>query len=566
MGSKQKKHLEGYKHVLASAGRYIRYFYMAMILLPVISLFSALQPYISKLAIDKYIVSKDESGLLRIMVLYLFLVLSEYLFKFLCGLATAYFSEKVMHDLRKKIFDKFQALSIDYHNRNKSGSQLTRISGDINNLKDFFENVVINIGGDFLTIIFVLFFLFSIDVKLALVLLPLLAILSILTAVFSRIMSHYLNLARDKQSEMNSIISETIEGIREIQLFKAIRRQWDWFSEVNTSYTESYLLARKFEMVLWGGVGFFYRFFLAVILWYGGGRVLQETLTLGTMVAFMEYIERLFRPIDEIVHRTGIIQAAMVSIGRIEELLKQDDVEQAIVEDRMGSEVKTWDIEFEDVSFYYNDAEPVLEHVSFRISEGEKIAFIGTTGSGKTTLFKLLTGFYRPQSGRILIGGKDISQYSIHDLRRQFALITQDIYIFNDSIKQNITLGRVELPDEQITSMINNLAGPEFLLKFSDGIHFELKEKGADLSFGQRQMLSFMRIAVLNPPIILLDEATSSVDVETEKKLHAKFMEVSKKHTSIIIAHRYSTIRDVDRIFKVMDCGVAEVSRDNVFC
>jgi ABC-type multidrug transport system fused ATPase/permease subunit len=455
--------------------------------------------------------------------------------------------QNIMQDIRLRLFQRMQSQSVSFFDRHPVGRLVTRVTNDIENLNEMFKSVVITVFKDVFILIGILAVLLYLNWRLALVCFILLPLIFGFTLLFSSLAREAFRELRAKVANINAFLQERITGMRIIQLFAREEFQMQGFAKINH---ENYLAGMKqirVFAVFMPIMELFSSFAVALLIWHGGGKVIAEQLTLGSLVAFISYIQMFFKPIRDISEKYNIMQSAMASTERIfefmdhrEEITEPDDpINPVNVEGRLR---------FENVTFAYNQDDPVLNDVTFEVNPGEMVAIVGATGAGKTTVVNLIERFYDSAKGRILLDNIDIRRRSKSELRAHIGLVMQDVFIFAGSLKDNITLGKDGISEEVIEQAVRQANALGFIHRMPEGLHQEIGERGSTLSGGERQLLSFARALAHNPKILILDEATSSVDPETERLIQDAIFRITKKRTTLVVAHRLSTIREADRI------------------
>ncbi|HXG58708.1 MAG TPA: ABC transporter ATP-binding protein [Thermoanaerobaculia bacterium] len=451
----------------------------------------------------------------------------------------------IMYDLRKQIFGHLQKLDIQFFDRNPVGRLMTRVTTDVDALNEMFTAGFVAIFGDIVVLTGIVAVLFWMNWKLALVLFSILPFIVVVSMWFRRGARITYRQVRARIAAINAFLQEHISGMATVQLFNREKKEAEKFDELNARHRDANIDSIFYYAVFYPAIELIESIGIALIVWYGGGKVLQGTLSIGALVAFFQYAQRFYEPISDLSEKYNILQAAMAASERIFRLLdtpvrvrEEGDLEPGPVES----------IEFQDVWFAYNDEEWVLRNVSFVVKRGERIAIVGHTGAGKTTVTALLLRFYDIQRGRILINGVDIRKYRIQSLRRLFAIVQQDFFLFTGNVADNISLGDPSISREAVRTAAERVQADRFISRLPDGYEAEVRERGAGFSVGEKQLLSFARALAFDPPVLILDEATSSIDTETERLIQEAIQTLLAGRTSIVIAHRLSTIRSADAI------------------
>jgi ATP-binding cassette subfamily B protein len=529
---------------------------LSVVLLLLTAGMDLLGPYFVKVAIDRYISRGDLAGVGRVAVFYLATLLGAFAFRYAQNFIMQVVGQNVMYDLRMALFSHLQHLAVSFFTRNPVGRLMTRITNDVDTLYEMVTSGVVTIIGDLVMLSGIVVAMLLLEWRLALAAFAVLPVLIFTTFWFQTKMRDSYRAVRIRIARINAYLNENIMGMPVAQLFNRAPKNFRRFDDLNRDHLDSNLQAVHYMSLFFPLAGFFGAVATALLIWYGGGEVVQGAVTLGALVALIQYTERFFRPIQDLAEKYNILQAAMASSERIFRVLDEPvvvrDAADAVPLERVRGEV-----EFRDVWFAYDDAAAngdgspdwVLKGVSFRIRAGESVAFVGHTGAGKTSIINLITRFHDPQRGQVLVDGRDVREYRQRDLRRHVGLVLQDVFLFSGTIASNIRLGNTEISDEQLHRAAEFVNAQRFIDRLPQGYATEVVERGATLSAGQRQLIAFARALAHNPEILLvLDEATSSVDTETEILIQDALRKVLKGRTSIIIAHRLSTIQNVDRI------------------
>jgi ABC-type multidrug transport system fused ATPase/permease subunit len=489
---------------------------------------------------------RDVEGVLHLGLLIVFILILHFGLNYFQVYVMEVAGQKMMHDLRMKVFSHLQELPVSFFDKNPVGRLVTRLTNDIKNIHEMFTSVLINLFRDVLLLIGIIFLLLHLNQGLALISFSVLPLIFITTLFFSRKARDAFREIRFKISQMNAFLQENFAGIRVVQLFQREEENGRRFQMIN----EAHYLANMKQISIYA---FFVPFVeilssgaIGLLIWYGGGKVVREAISLGVLVAFLSYIRMFFQPIRDLSEKYNVLQSAMASLERVFGLL-DEEVNISKSPSSKRERIKG-DIEFERVSFSYNGEDRVLHDVSFSVHEGEMVAIVGATGAGKTSLLNLFERFYEMEEGTILLDGIDIRQWNIADLRSQIGLVMQDTFLFAGDIEENIRLGDQETDGGRVREVAQVVNADKFIRRLPDGYHTMVGEGGRVLSAGQRQLLAFARALYANPRILILDEATSQVDPETERFIQEGLLQLLKGRTAIVIAHRLSTIQHADRI------------------
>lgn len=499
----------------------------------------------------------DLRGVMLIAFLFLLLiggsVLLNYWEFFLLEKAGQY----IMQDIRMELFSRIQGQSIRFFDRNPVGRLVTRVTNDVENLNEMFKSVIVTVFKDIFLLSGIIVVLLDLNWRLALVSFALLPFVFLITWFFSARAREVFREIRRHIAAINAFLQERISGIRVVQLFVGEKSQLERFKVLNH---ENYLASMrqiKIFAVFMPSMEILSAIGIGLLIFYGGGKVIGEQLSLGSLVAFIGYIQMFFKPIRDISEKYNTMQSAMASMERIFGLM---DLREVIREPREPQRPakREGHVEFKDVSFSYEEGSRVLDHVSFEIRPGQVVALVGITGSGKTTIINLLERFYEFEKGSILLDGIDIRNWGVHELRSQVGLVMQDVFIFAGSIAENISLGGRGVTRERVDEIARQIQAHRFIGRISGGLDHEVREGGATLSAGERQLLALGRALAYNPTLLVLDEATSSVDPETERLIQGAISRLSRRQTTLIVAHRPSTIQQADRIFVVHHGRIVE--------
>jgi ATP-binding cassette subfamily B protein len=520
---------------------------VAVAILLLSSLLQLVGPYLVKVAIDDHITPRDVSGLDRVALLYLAAALAAFFFRYLQTVLTYWIGQRAMLDLRMEVFRHIERQSLSFFDRNPVGRLMTRVGSDVEVLQEMLSMGVITIFGDIFTLIGIIAAMLAINWRLALVSFVVLPLLFGITLFFRRKVRPSFRLIRRKVSAMNSFLNETVSGMAVVKLFGRERASAARFDGINDDHRQAFLKVIFYYAIFFPAVEVLGAFAVALLLGYGGFQIIAGAMTFGALVAFIEYLEKFYRPVQDLAEKYNILQSAMAAAERIFAILDTEpeitDTEHPVPLERCRGE-----IEFRHVSFAYKDGVDVLRDVSFTVEPSEMVAIVGATGAGKTSIISLLARLYESQRGSILLDGLDIRRYTQADLRRQTAIVLQDVFLFSGSVRENISLGNPRITDDMVIESARQVQADAFIRRLPDGYDTEVGERGDILSVGQKQLLSFARALAHDPPVLILDEATSSVDAETEALIQEALEVLFAGRTSIVIAHRLSTIMGSDRI------------------
>src|SRR5688572_13316570 len=451
----------------------------------------------------------------------------------------------IMYDLRKQIFGHLQKLDIQFFDRNPVGRLMTRVTTDVDALNDLFTAGFVAIFGDIFVLVGIVGVLFWMNWRMALVLFSITPFIILVSIWFRRGARKTYRQVRARIAAINAFLQEHISGMSTVQLFNREEKEAEKFEGLNARHRDANIDSIFYYAVFYPAIELIETIGLALIVWYGGGKVIQGTLSVGALIAFFQYSQRFYQPISDLSEKYNILQAAMAASERIFKLI---DTPVKIQDEGTLEVTHLESIEFRNVWFAYHQPEWVLKDVSFRVEQGERVALVGHTGAGKTTVTSLLLRFYEPQRGAILVNGVEISKYRLESLRRLFAIVQQDFFLFTGNIAENISLGDPAITEERIRTAAARVQADPFITRLPEGYAAQVRERGAGLSVGEKQLLSFARALAFNPPVLILDEATSSIDTETELLIQEAIRTLLEGRTSIVIAHRLSTIRSADTI------------------
>ncbi|HEX6768461.1 MAG TPA: ABC transporter ATP-binding protein [Candidatus Binatia bacterium] len=509
-----------------------------------------LGPYITKIAIDRYVATRDLHGLDWMALAYLGVVLCGFLVLFVQTYTTEYIGQRAMHDLRLEIFTHLQKQDLAYFDRNAVGRLMTRTINDVETLNELFSTGVVGLMGDVSIVFGIAAVMLWLNWQLALVCLVAFPVIIYLSRFYRRRAREVYRQSRLILGRLNAGLQENLAGVATVQAFGQEERMYRRFQEVNRNYRDVLLQSIRNNAVFFPIIELFSAISVGLLLWYGGVQMAGDAVEAGVLVAFLQYIQRMYQPIRDLAEKYNIMQAAMASSERIFLLLDQPEtiknpVQPKRVEKFAGA------VEFKNVQLSYQPGDPVLKNISFKVRSGEKIALVGATGGGKTSIISALCRFYEVDSGAILVDGIDVRDWNKQELRRHLGLVLQDVFLFSGDIATNITLGDPRISAQQMIDAATRAQILPFIDKLPHGFQEEVQERGSTLSQGQRQLLSFARALAFDPKILILDEATSSVDTQTEALIQQALNELLKNRTALIVAHRLSTIKHADRILVI---------------
>ena len=543
---KQKFDYQLLGRVIGLAKPYRSLFISAGILSIVLALLSVLRPKLVQIMVDDYIFQYDIPGMTKVALIFIVALITESILRYTFIYSTSVLGQSVIKDLRVRVFNHISSLRLKYFDTTPIGTSTTRTINDIETINTVFSQGAITIIADLLTVFVVLAVMFSTSVQLTLICLTTMPFLIVATYIFKEKVKASYQVVRTQISVMNAFLQERISGMRIVQIFNAEKQEGDKFKAINREYTQANLNSILYYAVFFPVVEIISATALGLMVWWGARGVIADTVSLGALVAFPIYLSMLFRPIRMLADRFNTLQMGLIAAERVFKVIDRTD----IIEDKGTLEPKEVEgkIEFSDVWFAYNAKEWILKDLSFKVNPGETLAIVGSTGSGKTTIINLLSRFYEIQKGDIKIDDKSIRNFTLDALRSRIAVVLQDVFLFSGSVLENITLRNPDFTREEVIEAAKMIGAHEFIEKLPGGYDYEVMERGATLSMGQRQLISFVRALVYNPDILILDEATSSVDPETEAVIQYAIEKLIAKRTSFIIAHRLSTIRHATNI------------------
>lgn len=535
------------KRLLKYVRPYLKYVILAIILNILAAALGPLRPYLTKVAIDTYIAKGMWVELTWISVGLFGTLMLQTVIQYLLTYYTQYLGQRTILDLRMELFAHTQKLSLRFFDRTPIGRMVTRVTNDIESLNELFSSGIIMVFSDVFIVIWIFGFMLSLDWRLSLVSLSVLPVLFYGTFLFRKKVRENYRDVRFHLARLNSYMQEHITGMSVLQIFRKEKEEFKAFSGINADHRKANIDSIFYYAVFYPGVEFLSSIAISLMIWYGGGEIIQKHMTLGVLFAFIQYTEMYFRPIRDLSEKYNIMQTAMASSERVFKLLDEDAIipnpEHPVqIADFKGK------IEFRNVWFSYNEKDLVLKNISFSIEPGQSVAIVGATGAGKTSITNILNRFYDIREGEILIDGVDIRQMDKFDLRRHISMVLQDVFLFSGTIRSNITMGNAEISDATMREAARLVGADRFIEQLPGGFDEEVKERGATLSVGQKQLISFARALAYNPRILILDEATSSVDTETEKLIQQAIEKLLHGRTAIVIAHRLSTIQNADKI------------------
>ena len=541
-------------HQLSRFVKPYRGVFIAVALFAVLSsIFSTAQPYLIKVAIDDYITLKNYEGLLRITYILVALLCAEVLMQFLFSYFSNWLGQTVIRDVREKLFAHLLRLKMRYFDKSSIGVLVTRAVNDMERIGEIFSSGLFEMASDVLKMLVITIVMFVIDWKLALISYATMPLIIYFTRWFHRSMNAAFVEVRKEVANLNSFVQERISGIKIVQLFAQEREELENFKKINEKHKQAWLKTIWYNSIFFPIGDLCISITIALIVWFGGRQIVGDSVyDLGNIFLFIQLSQQLFRPIRHIADKFNTLQMGIIASDRVFAILETKNDSETEGHKEL-TEVKGA-IEFKDVHFEYIAGEEILHGISFEVKEGETIAIVGATGAGKTTITNLLNRFYDLSSGAIYIDGVNIKEYTLSSLRKHIATVLQDVFLFADSVLNNITLKNPAISEEEVIAAAKSIGVHDFLMSLPEGYHYNVKERGTMLSAGQRQLIAFLRAYVHKPQILILDEATSSVDSHSEQLIQKATDKMTEGRTSIIIAHRLTTVKKADKII-VLDKG-----------
>ncbi len=542
-----------------------KYFIASVFCVLIVNGVQLMKPYILKYIIDDFLIAgRIQKGLYSITglgIIYFTISLLSSFFSYAQVNLINRAGQKIIMDLRSKVFRTIQLLPLCYLDRTSSGRLITRATNDVGELNELYTDVIINLIKDVILLIGIVSAMFIMDVRLTLIsflVIPVMAFLVVF--IKNKVKANFYNM-KSLIGRINGFMAENISGMKTVQIFRGEKEKEKEFLKLNGDYMKTTLIQIRLHSLLKPAADVFQNIAVAILIWYGMEKIAGHSLQIGVLYAFTSYIKQFFNPISDLAEKYTSIQSALVSADRIFELLDQKDILEDLDAGERIDRI-SGNIEFKNVWFAYNEGDWVLKDVSFNIGKGCRAAFVGETGAGKTTIISLVNGFYKVNKGQILIDGKDINSLSLRDLRRNMAVVLQDVFLFSGSIRSNITLNN-EINDINVRNALHLSCADTFICDLPGGLDEPVMERGNTLSSGQRQLLAFARALAQDPSIIVLDEATANIDTHTENLIQKAIENSTKGKTTLVIAHRLSTIRNSDVIFVMKDGEIVESGNHN---
>ncbi len=533
-------------------GPYKGIFWASVILTILLAAVAPALPMLVEYTLDKYILKADASGLTWMLIAMIALLIVQTIIRYYHTLTTNVLGQNVIRDIRIQVFNHIINLRLKYFDNTAIGKLITRTISDLETISNIFSQGLIQIIGDLLQLFVIFGVMFYTDWQLTLIVLIPMPILIWATYIFKESMKSAFVDVRTWVSNLNTFLQEHISGMAIIQYFAREKQEMEKFKNANSKHRDAHIRANWYFSIFFPVLEIILAIAIGLLVWYGSKQILANTISPGVVVAFLMYINMIFRPIRELIDKFNTLQMGMVSAERVFDVL--DTKEFTPDNGTLSPESMVGEIEFEHVWFAYNDEKWVLKNVSFHVKPGETLALVGATGAGKSSTINILSRFYEIQQGRILLDGKDIRQYKLHSLRQHIATVLQDVFLFSDTIFNNITLYNPAITEEEVIEAAKKVGAYDFIMRLPGGFDYQVQERGATLSSGQAQLISFIRALVHDPAILVLDEATSSIDTETELLIQTAIENMMVGRTAIVIAHRLSTIQKADKII-VFDKG-----------
>ncbi|TXC81318.1 ABC transporter ATP-binding protein [Luteibaculum oceani] len=535
-----------FKRVLRFVGPYKAKFMLTAVLTILLGFLAPVKPMLIGNAIDKYIATQDQQGLLNITILVIVVLVIESVFQFFQTYNANWLGQAVTIDLRSILFNHVSKFRLKFYDNTPIGTLVTRLVSDIETIGEIFSQGILIIIGDILKLVVVIGYMFYKDWELSLLSIASIPLLLVATNIFKNAIKKAFTAVRQQVSRLNAFVQEHVTGMSIVQIFNREEVEFEKFKKINEQHMDAHIKSVWANSIFFPLVELFSAVSIALLVWYGVKGVINDEVTFGVLFQFILMIHMLFRPIRQLADRFNVLQMGMVGSERVFNLLDTN----ATIEDQghINTGSIKGEISFQGVHFAYVDEDYVLKDLSFDVSPGQTIAFVGATGAGKTSVINLISRLYEFQKGQILLDGKDLRDYVLNFLRRNVAVVLQDVFLFSDTIYNNITLKNPNISREEVIAAAKEVEAHEFISKLPGGYDYDVKERGGMLSVGQRQLIAFIRAYVYKPSILILDEATSSIDTESELLIQKAIDKITKGRTSIVIAHRLSTIQKADKI------------------
>ena len=534
------------KRVLRYVRPYRSIFYGTILLTILSALLTPTRPWLIQYTLDNYILTFNESGLINMTIVLIVLLIVEAIVQFFQTYFSNWLGQSVIKDIRVQLYQKIISFKLKYFDKTPIGTLVTRSVSDLETIADIFSQGLLTIIGDLLQLFVVIVVMFYTDWKLTLVCLSSIPVLLLATYIFKNAVKSAFQDVRTQVSRLNAFVQEHIIGMNVIQIFNRENEEFEKFKKINAQHRDAHIKSVWAYSIFFPIVEILSAMSLALLVWWGTKSAIDGSITYGSLVAFILYIHMLFRPIRQLADRFNVLQMGIVSSERVFRVIDTDSTIENSGQQRANN--IQGNISFERVWFAYNDEDWVLKDISLDVKSGQTIAFVGATGAGKTSIINILSRFYDYQKGQIKIDSYDIKEYQLQELRKNIGVVLQDVFLFSDTILNNITIKNPDISRERVIEAAKIVGAHKFIMQLPEGYDYNVRERGAMLSAGQRQLIAFIRAYVYNPKILVLDEATSSIDIESEQLIQKATAKLTENRTSIIIAHRLATIQKADKI------------------
>lgn len=522
---------------------------------------NAWMPFLVNVMVDEYILKSDLKGLQKIALIYLIVLILLSLCRYVFSIMTNSLGQNIILDLRKRIYEHLLSLKLSYFDRTPVGTNTTRVINDLETVNSVFAEGLITILADILALVTVLALMFYTSVKLTLICLVTFPLLLVAGYIFKEKVRASFQRVRNEVARMNAFLQEHLSGMKTVQIFTAEKRVMNKFKNINRDYTQANLDGIFYYAVFFPVVEIISAASLGFMVWWGAQGVLEGVVTIGQLVAFPMYLTRLFQPVRTLADKFNTLQMGLLAASRVLELMDTQEGQENNGSIQTGG--LKGDLEFKNVSFAYNDNTPILKNISFKLKQGEMLAIVGTTGSGKTSLISLINRLYEVNSGSIHIGGKNINEFELNYLRSKIAVVLQDLFLFQGTVLENLRLKNKNIPFEKVVEASEKIGAHAYIMALPGNYNYVLAERGINLSIGQRQLLSFVRALLTDPDLLILDEATSSLDTETEAILQQALEKLIANRSAIVIAHRLSTIQKANWILALEQGEIKEFGKSD---